>query len=272
MRTVLIHHSDSLLSRDVVAPWLGSFSTLAGVVVVHEPTSRRRERIRRELRRSGPVRFVDVLAFRLYYGLRLRKHDLRWEERQRAELSSRFPPLPPDLPRLDTSSPNSPDVQSFLSAARPDLMLARSRVLLDESIFSIPALGTFVMHPGITPEYRNSHGCFWALANRDLDRVGLTLLRIDAGVDTGPVFGYFTYPYDELRESHEVIQQRMVLENLDALRDRLLEIESGQAARIDVSGRESGAWGQPRLTKYLRWKQQARKAARAGQRPRGRTH
>ena len=265
MRTVLIHHSDSLLSRDVVAPWLASFSTLAGVVVVHEPKSRRRERIRRELRRSGPLRFLDVLAFRFYYGLRLQKRDLRWEERQRAELSRRFPPLPKDLPTLETSSPNSPEAERFVGAARPDLMLARSRVLLDERIFSIPPLGTFVMHPGITPEYRNSHGCFWALANRDLDRVGLTLLRIDAGVDTGPVFGYFSYPYDELRESHEVIQQRMVLENLDALRDRLLEVESGQAERIDTSGRTSGAWGQPRLTKYFGWKRQARKSARSRQ-------
>ena len=42
------------------------------------------------------------------------------------------------------------------------------------------SLGTFVMHPGICPEYRNAHGCFWALANRDLARVGMTLLRADA--------------------------------------------------------------------------------------------
>ena len=51
------------------------------------------------------------------------------------------------------------------------------------------------MHPGICPEYRNAHGCFWALANRDLNKVGMTLLRIDKGVDTGPTFGYYTYPY-----------------------------------------------------------------------------
>jgi len=35
------------------------------------------------------------------------------------------------------------------------------------------------MHPGICPEYRNSHGCFWALANDDPERVGVTLLQID---------------------------------------------------------------------------------------------
>jgi len=227
------------------------------------------KRIRRELRRSGPIRFLDVLAYRVYRRLLLSNRDRRWETRQLAELKGRFPPVPADLATVVTSSPNSPEAQRFVSAAQPDLMVARSRVLLDESIFSIPRLGTFVMHPGITPEYRNSHGCFWALANRDLEHVGLTLLRIDAGVDTGPVFGYFTYPYDELHESHEVIQLRMMLENLDALRDRLLEVESGRATPIDTSGRASAAWGQPRLTKYIRWKRQARRVARWEQPARG---
>ena len=45
----------------------------------------------------------------------------------------------------------------------------------------------------------------------------MTLLRVDRGVDTGPVYGYFSYPFDERRESHHVIQQRVVLDNLDAI-------------------------------------------------------
>ena len=77
--------------------------------------------------------------------------------------------------------------------------------------------GTFVLHPGICPEYRNAHGCFWALANRDLDRVGMTLLRVDAGIDTGPVYLHGTCDYDEVRDSHIVIQHRAVVDNLDAI-------------------------------------------------------
>ena len=262
VRTVLIHHDDSALDRDVVAPWLGSFSELAGVVVVREPRSNRLARIRREVRRSGLVRLFDVLAFRLYYQLRFASRDRSWEARERAQLSRRYPRVRGDVPELITPDPNSREAEQFIRDCRPDLVVARSRVLLDEQVFSIPPLGTFVMHPGITPEYRNSHGCFWALANRDLARVGLTLLLIDQGVDTGAVFGYFTYAYDELRESHEVIQKRMLLENLDALRDRLLEVERGEAATIDTSGRASAAWGQPWLTKYARWKRAARKTER----------
>jgi hypothetical protein len=90
----------------------------------------------------------------------------------------------------------------------------------------------------------------------------MTLLRIDKGVDTGPAFGYYTYPYDEVNESHIVIQHRVVLENLDALRTKFAEIFDGTAIPLDTSGRSSATWGQPWLTKYLDWKSQARKAAR----------
>jgi len=260
MRTVLIHHDDSTLDRDVLAPWLSSFSTLAGLVVIREPVRNQLARIRRELRRSGLIGFADVVALRLYHRLRLAKSERNWEAEIRSKLGHRFSGIPRDTPRMVTSDPNGSETRQFISDCRPDLMVARCRLLLDEGVFSIPPLGTFVMHPGITPEYRNSHGCFWALSNRDLDHVGLTLLSIDAGVDTGPVYGYFTYAYDERRESHEVIQQRMLFENLDALRDRLLEIERGEATPIDTSGRRSAVWGQPRLTKYIRWKRDAARA------------
>jgi methionyl-tRNA formyltransferase len=114
------------------------------------------------------------------------------------------------------------------------------------------------MHPGICPEYRNAHGCFWALANDDRERVGMTLLRIDRGVDTGPVFGYFSCNCDEGSESHIVIQHRTVFDNLDAIGKRLIEIHEGRAMPLDVSGRKSSAWGQPWLTRYFYWKRKAR--------------
>ena len=126
-------------------------------------------------------------------------------------------------------------------------------------MFQVPSHGTYVLHPGVCPEYRNAHGCFWALASGDLERVGLTLLRIDAGVDTGPIYGYFTYRFDERQESHVRIQQRVLTENLDAIRDRLLEAVAGRAERIDTSGRTSAVWGQPWMTAFARWKWAARR-------------
>jgi len=258
MRTVLICHEDEVLNRVGLARWLASFSELSGVVVIREKPSRMRARIKREIKRIGLLRFLDVLAFRLYYKLKLAAVDEKQRRKMLRELESRYPPH--QAPELITSSPNSPESQKFILDAAPDIMIARCKTLLAERIFTIPRLGTFVMHPGICPEYRNAHGCFWALARRDLERVGMTLLRIDKGVDTGPVFGYFTYPFDERNESHIVIQDRVVFENLDAIRAKLEEIYRGEAQPISTEGRESAAWGQPWLTRYWAWKRAARTA------------
>jgi methionyl-tRNA formyltransferase len=138
------------------------------------------------------------------------------------------------------------------------MVLARCKSLIKESIFSLPTRGTYVMHPGICPEYRNAHGCFWALANGDSEKVGMTLLRIDRGVDTGPIYGYYKYHGNEWEESHIVIQSRVVLDHLPELERKLVEIYEGRATPLNTSGRESATWGQPWLTKYLKWKLRAR--------------
>jgi len=260
-RTVLMHHDDGALEAGVLTRWLASFSDLAGVVVLDEPRGRVWERMRHEHGRVGAARMLDVAAFRLYARLFLAGRDRAWERRAMRDLEARYPALDHEVPVLHAPSPNTPEVERFIADRRPDLMIARSRTLLDESIFSLPAQGTYVMHPGVTPEYRNSHGCFWALANGDHERVGMTLLRVDKGVDTGPVYGYYSYAYDERTESHSVIQKRMVLENLDAVRDRLLDIHRGDATPLDTAGRTSAVWGQPWLTSYLRWKWHARQPA-----------
>jgi hypothetical protein len=253
MKTLLMCHHDAPLDHEALAGWMASFSDLVGVVVVRETSERMKRRVKRELERVGRARFCDVLAFRLYYKAVLSGRDREWEKRTLADLRARYP-LPPGIPRLETSDPNAKEVAAFLREQAPDLMIARVKSILKESIFGVPKVGTFVMHPGICPEYRNAHGCFWALAQGDTNKVGMTLLRIDKGVDTGPVFGYFTYPYDAARESHHVIQGRVVLDNLDAIRDKLVSIANGSATPLKVEGRPSATWGQPWLSRYLRWR------------------
>jgi folate-dependent phosphoribosylglycinamide formyltransferase PurN len=243
-----------------LAAWLAATFELAGVVALREPRRALLRRARREVRRVGLLRFLDVLAFRLYYGLRLAAADRAWIDGAVAGLRARYPADLAVVPRLEATSPNAREVRAFLEGVRPDLVIARCKVILRREIFAIPPGGTFVLHPGICPEYRNAHGCFWALARRDVARVGMTLLRIDEGVDTGPMFLQASTAIDEVRESHVVVQYRVVLDNLDVIRDALLEAWRG-ATPLDARGRRSAAWGQPWLTAYLGWKRAARRAA-----------
>ena len=131
--------------------------------------------------RVGCWRFLDVLAFRLHYRLVAARADREWERRELERLRARVSCLPGctgDDRRLAEQRPRQ---SSSSASSSPDLVIARCKTLLKEQVFSIPPLGTFVMHPGICPEYRNAHGCFWARATGDDGNVGMTLLRIDRG-------------------------------------------------------------------------------------------
>ncbi len=256
-RVVLIAHHDAPLHTEILSRWVETWGTLAGIVVLHEPRSSVWKRLKREAKRVGALRLADVLAFRLYYRLTQADRDAAWKSQLQETLAATLPPLPALVPRCETPSPNTREAQDFVSQQAPDIVLALCKHIIAERVFSIPRAGTFVLHPGICPEYRNAHGCFWALANDDLERVGLTLLRIDRGIDTGPVFGYYTTSFDERSESHIVIQHRVLFDNLTPIATRLLEIFRGTAAPLSTAGRRSAEFGQPWLTAWWRWKRAA---------------
>ena len=263
LRVVLICHHDAPLHQEGIARWISSWGTLSGIVVIREPASVVRRRIRREWRRVGTMRLLDVFAFRIYHRLRFAREDETWVAMHLAELRNRFPEIPDGTRTLEVESPGSKESQAFIEESKPDIVIALCKNILPERVFSVPRFGTFVLHPGICPEYRNAHGCFWALASNDPERVGMTLLKIDKGVDTGPIFGHFGAEFDEIRDTHIRIQNRVVLDNLDAIQAKLLEIARGTARPIDVTGRQSREWGQPWMTAWLRWKSRARRRGRA---------
>jgi len=257
---VLICHERASLDTEGLASWLANTLTLAGLVIIRDRPGRLWRAARREVRRVGALGFLDVVAFRAYARLRLSGREGRWTRQAVRRLRARYPADLDAVPRIVVSDPNSDEARAFMSGLRPDVVVARCKVILTRDVFELPRVGTFVMHPGICPEYRNAHGCFWALANRDLGRVGMTLLRVDAGIDTGPVFLHGRCTVDEVRDSHVVIQHRAVIENLDAVGRILLSLSQGtHVPPIDTEGRTSATWGQPRLTAYLHWKRAARR-------------
>lgn len=260
---VLICHESDPLDCEGLASWLASTMNLIGIIVIREGTARRWRVARRQIRRDGWLSFVDVLAFRIYSAIVLARRDAHWKERALRRLQARFGADVSNVPRLIVADPNAAEARTFLAALKPDLLLARCKFLLKPAVFNAPSKGTFVLHPGICPEYRNAHGCFWALVNRDHQRVGMTLLRVDEGVDTGPVYLQSSCEFDEVRESHTIIQYRVVLENLDAIGRTLRALGKGQeVVPLETKGRRSAVWGQPRLSDYLRWKWEARRSRR----------
>jgi methionyl-tRNA formyltransferase len=90
--------------------------------------------------------------------------------------------------RMDLLLPAGPaGLGTALAGYRPDLLVMYGfNWILPPAVFQLPRLGTINIHPGWLPRYRGAAPDLWAIRNGDRE-VGVTVHRVDEGVDTGPI-------------------------------------------------------------------------------------
>ncbi len=116
----------------------------------------------------------------------------RIEQRAAEQLQREGTPPHIEAPTTDIDARhiNSESFARTLDTLDPDVLLVSACPLLKPEIFEIPRFGTINVHRGIAPYYRGERTIFWPLYFREFDKIGVTLHRIDRGIDTGPILGY----------------------------------------------------------------------------------
>ncbi len=77
------------------------------------------------------------------------------------------------------------DVVEQLKQMNPDAMVVVGYgQIIPQTIIDIPKLGIINVHASLLPKYRGAAPIQWAVANGET-RTGVTIMRIDAGLDTG---------------------------------------------------------------------------------------
>src|SRR6185503_13211540 len=75
---------------------------------------------------------------------------------------------------------------------QPDLIaVAAYGQILPQSILDLPAFGCLNVHTSLLPKYRGAAPIQWAILNGDAE-TGVTIMKMDAGLDTGPVVSQVT--------------------------------------------------------------------------------
>lgn len=255
-QTVLLRHKGSSFDKEVIGRWLGNTTDLKAEIIIEPDRTRKVDTVRYEYRRNGLTGVLDALAFRLYYTTKLSEKEQPKIDTLIRSSREQYPEHQAD--QYHVADPNSARTESLLEEIEPDMMIARSRVLLEERIFSRPVEGTFVIHPGICPEYRNQHGCFWALANGEDDMVGYSMIRIDEGIDTGEIHAQNGTSFNPIDDEYLYIQLKVVADNLEEIEQTLEDINSGRSTPEDTSQRRSAMWGMPKLSAWLTWKRRVK--------------
>lgn len=91
----------------------------------------------------------------------------------------------PDIIRF-VPSHNGPECHALLREINPDIVAVYGTLIIGKKV--IEASKRIInIHTGFSPVYRGSDTIFWPLHNRELEYVGVTVHRVEAGVDSGPI-------------------------------------------------------------------------------------
>ena len=86
-----------------------------------------------------------------------------------------------------TSVQDNQEMLQQLTSLAPDIVVSAAYGLfLPADILNLPLMGCLNVHPSLLPQYRGASPVASAILNGD-DYTGVTVMKIDEGIDTGPV-------------------------------------------------------------------------------------
>jgi len=166
-----------------------------------------------------------------------------------------IPVSQPDRPRGD-------EFAGWLRQLGPDLgvVVAYGHILRPE-ILAIPRLGMVNVHASLLPRHRGAAPIQWAIAEGDAE-TGVTIMRMDAGMDTGPMLHRVATPIGP-EETGGELTQRLAALGAAALVETLDRIDRGALDAVPQDpGLATLAPKIDRATAHIDWTRSAEEVAR----------
>ena len=105
-----------------------------------------------------------------------------------------------------------------------DLLLnVHSLYLIDEKVVDAPKLGSYNLHPGPLPQYAGLNTVSWAIYRGETN-YGVTLHRMEAGIDTGPIAVQQFFQIDE-NETALSVYTKCIRAGVELIREFLAAVE-----------------------------------------------
>jgi methionyl-tRNA formyltransferase len=119
------------------------------------------------------------------------------------------------------------EVRAVFKSIDPDacIVAAYGRIL-PEWMLAIPRLGCINVHASILPRYRGAAPINWAIANGD-NRTGVTIMQMDAGMDTGPMLAWREVEIGP-EETASELSPRLATLGADLLSETLPRVDRGE--------------------------------------------
>lgn len=104
-----------------------------------------------------------------------------------------------------------PEFIELIRSLSPDLMtVVAYGQILPQALLDVPRHGCLNVHTSILPKYRGAAPIQWAIVDGEAE-TGVSLMRMDAGLDTGPVVAEARTPITDADDSQKLHDRLAVL-------------------------------------------------------------
>ena len=130
------------------------------------------------------------------------------------------------IPVYQPEKARHPEAVARIAAEAPDLIVVVAYGhILPKSILDIPRLGCINVHASLLPRYRGAAPINWALV-RGETTTGITIMRMDEGMDTGPMLHVREMPIGE-EDTAETMFSKLSVLGAEALGEALRKLRDG---------------------------------------------
>jgi len=130
------------------------------------------------------------------------------------------------IPVFQPEKARHPDAVARVAAEAPDLIVVVAYGhILPKSILDIPRIGCINVHASLLPKYRGAAPINWAVARGETE-TGVTIMRMDEGMDTGPILHVREMPIGE-EDTAETMFSKLSILGAEALREALRKQREG---------------------------------------------
>ncbi len=139
------------------------------------------------------------------------------------------------------------DFLQIIESKTPDLIIVVAfGQILKKELLEIPPFGVINVHASLLPKYRGAAPIHWAIINGE-KQTGLTIMRMDEGLDTGPIIYQKIIPIKEdettgeLHDRLAILGGEFLIESLERMKtEKIKEIPQDEdmasyAPKIDKS-------------------------------------
>lgn len=118
-----------------------------------------------------------------------------------------------------------------VKAMNPDVIVVVAfGQIIPKEILEMAPYGCLNVHASLLPAYRGAAPIQWAVLNGDKES-GVTIMRMDEGLDTGDMISKVVVPLDE-KETSETLFDKLSVEGAKLLVETLPKVASGEAVYV----------------------------------------